>query len=67
MTAVLDRPGAGGTNDTAGARRIGEAFTAAREAGRIALVPYVVAGYPDAETSRRAAAAPSPPPRNWFA
>lgn len=34
-----------------GARRIGEAFDAARRQGRTALVPYVVAGYPDAETS----------------
>jgi tryptophan synthase alpha chain len=34
-----------------GARRIGEAFDAARREGRTALVPYVVAGYPDAETS----------------
>ena len=34
-----------------GARRIGEAFEAARREGRTALVPYVVAGYPDAETS----------------
>jgi tryptophan synthase alpha chain len=40
-----------GTNDTRGARRIAEAFAAARADGRAALVPYVVAGYPDAETS----------------
>jgi tryptophan synthase alpha chain len=40
-----------GTNDTSGARRIGEAFAAARSEGRAALIPYVVAGYPDAETS----------------
>lgn len=40
-----------GTNGTAGARRIGAAFAVAREAGRIALVPYIVAGYPDAATS----------------
>jgi len=49
-----DRPG---TNDTAGARRIGEAFDAARRADRIALIPYVVAGYPDAATSLRIAVA----------
>jgi len=42
---------ASGTNDTRGARRIGEAFAAARADGRCALIPYVVAGYPDAETS----------------
>jgi tryptophan synthase alpha chain len=46
-----------GTNDTAGARRIAAAFAAAREAGRAALVPYVVAGYPDAATSLRIALA----------
>ena len=46
-----------GTNDTAGARQIGEAFDAARRANRIALIPYVVAGYPDAATSLRIAVA----------
>ena len=46
-----------GTNETAGARRIGAAFEAAREAGRIALIPYVVGGYPDAATSLRIALA----------
>ncbi len=46
-----------GTNDTAGAHRIDAAFVAAREAGRIALIPYVVAGYPDAATSLRIALA----------
>jgi tryptophan synthase alpha chain len=46
-----------GTRSTAGARRIGDAFRAAHEEGRVALVPYVVAGYPDAETSYRAALA----------
>jgi tryptophan synthase alpha chain len=40
-----------GTNETRGARRIGEAFAAARTDGRAALIPYVVAGYPDADTS----------------
>lgn len=39
------------TNDTAGARRIADAFARARAQGRAALVPYVVAGYPDADTS----------------
>lgn len=43
--------GPGGTNDTAGARRIAAAFARARADGRAALIPYVVAGYPDAETS----------------
>jgi tryptophan synthase alpha chain len=40
-----------GTNETAGARRIAAAFARARGDGRAALIPYVVAGYPDAETS----------------
>ena len=47
----LDSPCATGTNDTAGARRIAAAFARARAEGRAALIPYVVAGYPDAETS----------------
>ena len=46
-----------GTNDTAGARRIAAAFAAAARDGRAALIPYVVAGYPDAETSLRVALA----------
>jgi tryptophan synthase alpha chain len=40
-----------GTNETAGARRIAAAFARAKEQGRAALVPYVVAGYPDADAS----------------
>ncbi|MCU0478515.1 MAG: tryptophan synthase subunit alpha [Chloroflexi bacterium] len=39
------------TNATAGARRIADAFARARAAGRVALIPYIVAGYPDADTS----------------
>jgi tryptophan synthase alpha chain len=39
------------TNDTPGARRIADAFARARADGRVALVPYIVAGYPDAATS----------------
>jgi tryptophan synthase alpha chain len=52
MTA-LDAAGATlpGTDGTAGARRIAAAFARARDAGRVALIPYVVAGYPDADTS----------------
>jgi tryptophan synthase alpha chain len=42
---------AAGTNDTDGARRIAAAFARARTEGRAALIPYVVAGYPDADTS----------------
>jgi tryptophan synthase alpha chain len=40
-----------------GADRIEAAFARARAEGRAALVPYVVAGYPDAETSYAAALA----------
>ena len=62
MTATLAGPqtDAGrpaGTNDTAGAQRIASAFAASRAAGRTALVPYIVAGYPDAATSLRIAIA----------
>jgi tryptophan synthase alpha chain len=39
------------TGGTPGARRIADAFAAARAEGRAALIPYVVAGYPDADTS----------------
>jgi tryptophan synthase alpha chain len=56
MTAVATAAPSG-TNDTAGAHRIALAFASAARAGRAALMPYVVAGYPDAETSFRAALA----------
>jgi len=46
-----------GTNATAGARRIAAAFARARSEGRVALIAYVVAGYPDAEASVEAALA----------
>jgi tryptophan synthase alpha chain len=49
--------GAAGTNDTAGAKRIAAAFRRAAEQGRAALIPYVVAGYPDHATSLAAALA----------
>lgn len=55
VTAVAAAPT--GTNETAGARRIAARFAVAHAAGRAALIPYVVAGYPDAETSLRAALA----------
>jgi tryptophan synthase alpha chain len=55
---MIDAPGRGaaipealGTDDTAGARRIRAAFEAPRAGGRAALIPYVVAGYPDADLS----------------
>jgi tryptophan synthase alpha chain len=41
----------------AGAQRIGAAFKAAAEAGRAALIPYAVAGYPDAATAETIAVA----------
>ena len=46
-----------GTNETAGARRLGGAFATARSEHRAAFIPYVVAGYPDAETSLEVALA----------
>ena len=57
MTAIAAPPALLGTNDTAGARRIAVAFAAAGAANRAGLIPYVVAGYPDAETSFRVALA----------
>jgi tryptophan synthase alpha chain len=51
VTAVAVRADATGTNDTAGARRIHAAFERARAEGRPALIPYVVAGYPNPDTS----------------
>lgn len=45
------------SGDDGGPARIQAAFAAARAEGRAALVPYVVAGYPDAETSFQAAIA----------
>jgi tryptophan synthase alpha chain len=46
-----------GTDQTAGARRIAAAFARAATRRRAALVPYVVAGYPDADMSLRIAIA----------
>jgi tryptophan synthase alpha chain len=46
-----------GTNATAGALRIAAAFESARQAGRAAFIPYVVAGYPDGASSFAAALA----------
>jgi tryptophan synthase alpha chain len=53
MTTLLATlPGAvTGTNGTAGAQLIAAAFARARAEGRAALIPYVVAGYPDADSS----------------
>ena len=49
--AMTVAPALTGTNGTAGARRLADAFAKARAEGRAAFIPYVVAGYPDAETS----------------
>src|SRR4051794_3575444 len=57
MTAVAERLAPAGTNDTTGASRIAAAFAAAAASQRAALIPYVVAGYPDADTSFQAALA----------
>jgi tryptophan synthase alpha chain len=54
VTAVAAVPHTGGT---AGARRIAEGFAGARAEGRAALIPYVVAGYPDADASLAVASA----------
>jgi tryptophan synthase alpha chain len=48
-----------GTNGTRGAQRIAAAFARARAEGRAALIPYVVAGYPDADASFEVALAAS--------
>ena len=50
-------PALTGTNVTAGARRIAAAFGRAAADGRAALIPYVVSGYPDYDTSLAAALA----------
>jgi len=55
VTVAERPPSTAGTSTTAGARRIGEAFARARAEGRAALVPYIVAGYPDADGSLAAA------------
>jgi tryptophan synthase alpha chain len=58
LASKLDAAGAtSGTNETRGARRIAAAFAQAGDEGRAALIPYVVAGYPDGETSLRIALA----------
>ncbi len=46
-----------GTGATPGAARIGDAFERSKAANRAALIPYVVAGYPDAAGSLAAAVA----------
>jgi tryptophan synthase alpha chain len=50
-TAAPSLGDAEGTNATPGARRIAAAFARAAADGRAALIPYVVAGYPDPASS----------------
>jgi tryptophan synthase alpha chain len=64
VSAILTDPAqaarsgsASGTGATPGAIRIGAAFTEANAANRAALIPYIVAGYPDAGGSLAAAVA----------
>lgn len=57
MTAGTGMAATSRTNDTVGGRRIRAAFAAAASNRRTALIPYVVAGYPDAQTSFDAALA----------
>ena len=45
------------TPTAGGAARIGSAFEAARDEGRAALMPYLMGGFPDAETSAAVLAA----------
>lgn len=51
----MSHPAASGT--VAGEQKIRDAFQAAREEGRAALMPYMMAAYPDRETSLAVAAA----------
>ena len=46
-------------------RRIAEAFAAARAEGRAALMPYMMGGFPDADTSRAIADAYAEPGPTW--
>jgi tryptophan synthase alpha chain len=56
-TGAAASPARARTATTAGARRISAAFSAATSQGRAALIPYVVAGYPDYATALAAALA----------
>ncbi len=48
---------AGDVGELSGEKRIANAFEAARDEGRAALMPYMMAGFPDRETSLAVAAA----------
>ena len=54
---MVPAPAVVGTDSTPGAARIHDAFGSARRAGRVALGPYVLAGYPDPDGSLAAAVA----------
>jgi tryptophan synthase alpha chain len=53
--ALPSRPLAPFSTALAGVERIGAAFRDAKDEGRAALMPYMMAGYPDLETSRAVA------------
>src|SRR5690349_3799716 len=49
--APSSHPPASSPTASTGAERIGAAFLAAKAEGRAALMPYMMAGYPDRETA----------------
>jgi tryptophan synthase alpha chain len=49
--AASSHPRGPNSTVTSGSERIAEAFQAAKEQGRAALMPYMMAGYPDQESS----------------
>ncbi|MFP5388430.1 MAG: tryptophan synthase subunit alpha, partial [Thermoleophilia bacterium] len=55
--ALPSHPLAPSATISSGAERIAEAFQAAKGSGGAALMPYMMAGYPDSETSRAVAEA----------
>lgn len=55
--ALSSHPPAPSATASSGTERIEAAFRAAKDEGRAALMPYMMAGYPDAETSRAVAEA----------
>ena len=52
-----EAPGGHPPTSSTGVERIGAAFELARDEGRAALMPYMMAGFPDRETSLAVAAA----------
>ena len=51
VEALSSHPLTPGADGSAGVERIGAAFRAAKDEGRAALMPYMMAGYPDRESS----------------